>query len=115
MKSKTRWFLILIASFVADIVIRFSSNFDFGKIMVGEAILFSLIAIFFALLIRFDHNTTAWPRWIRITLAWFYGLGGIRCILWVSGVPLLVANVVTGVTFVFVALYYFLMRRRTAQ
>jgi hypothetical protein len=76
MPSKTRWILILVASGVADFIIRIATDFSYAKIMLGEAILFSLAAIIFALLIRLDRNKIAWTRWSRITLVWFFALGG---------------------------------------
>ena len=113
MTSKHRWIFVIVLSALADTFIRFGTNFDFFKVMVGEAILFPFCALVFAIFIRFDRNGDAWPRWIRLSLAWFYGLGGLRCLLWTSGAPLRLANFATiGLTLI-VILFYAVMHRGT--
>jgi hypothetical protein len=114
MTSQHRWTLGIFFSGPADILICFGTDFDYSKVISGEAILFLSCALVFALFIRVDRTAPARPRWIQLSLGWLYGLGGLHCFLWITGVPIRIANFVIFAFLLAVILVYAVIRRRSS-
>ena len=110
-----RWFLGVAAVTGLDLVARFVSGFDFGRIMHVEAILFPLAALTLAALRRADPGERPWSRAIRLGLVWLFALGGIRPLLWWLGVPLMAANLATLAAALVALVAWRLRRRRAAR
>jgi hypothetical protein len=111
MPSRWRWILVVVAATVLDLLARFATSFDFGRVMHVEAVLFPVVAIVLATLLRYEPSTTAWPHAVRVGLVWLFGLGGLRPVLWTLGLPVMVANLATLVALL-VGILIWVFRRR---
>ena len=95
MPSRWRWVLVVTAATALDLLARFGVAFDFERVMHTEAVLFPVTATVLAALLRHDSNARGWPHAARVGLVWFFGLGGLRPVLWTLGLPLMAANLAT--------------------
>jgi hypothetical protein len=111
MPSRWRWILVVTAATALDVLARFGVTFDFERVMHTEAVLFPLTATLLAALLRHEPGTRGWPHATRVVLVWFFGLGGLRPLLWTLGLPLMAANLATLVV-ALAGLLLWVVRRR---
>ena len=111
MASRWRWTLIVAAAAALDLLARFGTAFDFGRVMHVEAILFPFTGLGLAALLRSEPKTQGWPHAVRVGLVWCFALGGLRPLLWTLGLPLMVANIATVVVLLGGILGWVLRRR----
>jgi LPXTG-motif cell wall-anchored protein len=113
MRSRWRWLLVVTAAAGLDLLVRFAGSFDFRRIMHAEAVLFPATAGALALLLHGESPSAPWPRRARIGLIAFFGLGGLRPVLWTLGLPLSTANLSTlGAALAGTAIWMLRRRRR---
>jgi hypothetical protein len=111
MPNRWRWALVLAAATALDLLARFATSFDFGRVMHAEAVLFPVTGIALAILLRRDPGTRPWSHTIRVALVWLFALGGLRPVLWSLGAPMMAANLATLFT-ALVGLVAWIVRRR---
>ena len=97
MASRWWWTLVVGVATGVDLLLRFGGAFDFHRVMVGEAVLFSLTAIGLTLLLLREPRARGWRHGIRVAIVWFFALGALRPVLWLSGLALETANIGTVV------------------
>jgi hypothetical protein len=112
MSSRWRWILVVAAATVLDLVGRFASSFDFGRVMHLEAVLFPATVAVLIWLRRSEPATRGWPNRARLGVIWLFGLGALRPLLWTLGAPIMVANLATLAVALAGLLLWAIRRRR---
>jgi len=112
MRPRWRWILVIATATAVDLLIRFAGPFDFRRVMLREAVLFTATGLVLAGLLRFEPMKRGWPRTTRVLLVWFFLLGGLRPILYSLGVPLMAANLTTLIVALGGLAVWLLRRRR---
>lgn len=116
MPSRWRWILVVTAASGLDLVARFASSFDFGRVMHVEAFLFPVTGVVLAWLRRSEPGTQGWPNRARVGLIWLFGLGALRPLLWTLGAPIMAANLATlGVALVGILVWALRRRHRVLR
>jgi hypothetical protein len=109
------WLVIVVLVAVIDIAGRFVLTFDMARVTAFESVLFVGTSLVLAVIsTKYRHASLLLAR-VERGLAVVFGLAGVRASLWAAGVGVAVANLVTLVIGVALAIGLVLRKRYLAQ
>jgi uncharacterized membrane protein YfcA len=107
-----RALVVVIASVIADFAGRWALDFDMGRVIPFEALLFLAGGGVLLLAAKRDKPDSARALRLDLWVALAFGLAGVRAGLWAAGMPVYVANLVILVLGIFLGVRLIRWSRR---